>query len=78
MLFASGDKVIKIEHSNVECKVLVWRLGRRINGKWKWNFEHKEKAQSKGQIQKMVQKACCRSYGLGDHESNHVIEVWHN
>lgn len=40
-LFANGDKVIKIEHSNVESNVLVWRLGRRINGEWKWNFEHK-------------------------------------
>lgn len=78
MLFASGNRVVKIEHSSVESKVLVWRLGRRINGKWKWNFEHKEKLQSEGQIQKTVQKTCCRSYGLGDHEGNHVIEVWHN
>lgn len=44
-LFASGDKVIKVEHAGVESKILVWRLGRRIDGKWKWNFEHEEKVQ---------------------------------
>ncbi len=48
MLFTSGDRVIRIEHLNVEYKVLVWRLGRRTNGEWKWNFEHKEKVQYEG------------------------------
>jgi hypothetical protein len=34
-LFASGDKVIRVEHAGVESKILVWRLGRRIDGKWR-------------------------------------------
>jgi hypothetical protein len=42
-LFASGDKVIKVEHVGVESKILVWRLGKKIDGKWRWNFEREEK-----------------------------------
>jgi len=39
-LFVVGDKVVRVEHSGVESKVLVWRLGRKNDGKWIWNFEH--------------------------------------
>ncbi len=42
-LFASGDKVVKLEHIGIESKVFVWRLGRKVNREWKWNFEHEEK-----------------------------------
>jgi hypothetical protein len=42
-LFVVGDKVVIIEHLGVESKALKWRLGRDANGKWLWNFEHKEK-----------------------------------
>jgi hypothetical protein len=31
-LFAIGDKVVKIEHSRVKSKVLMWRLGRNVDG----------------------------------------------
>jgi hypothetical protein len=34
VLFIIGDKVVKIEHTIVEYKVLVWRLGRNSDGKW--------------------------------------------
>jgi len=40
VLFVVGDKVVRVEHSGVESKVLVWRLGRKNDGKWIWNFEH--------------------------------------
>jgi hypothetical protein len=43
VLFAIGDKIIRIEHSGAESKVLFWRLGKNINGKWFWNFEHDER-----------------------------------
>jgi hypothetical protein len=42
-LFANGDKVVKLEHIGIESKVLVWRLGRKVDRKWRWNFEHEEK-----------------------------------
>lgn len=42
-LFANGDKVVKLEHIGIEFKVLVWRLGRKVDREWRWNFEHKEK-----------------------------------
>jgi hypothetical protein len=32
MLFVVGDKVVRIEHSRVESKALVWRLGRNVDG----------------------------------------------
>jgi hypothetical protein len=31
-LLAVGDKMVKIEHSRVKSKALVWRLGRNVNG----------------------------------------------
>lgn len=43
VLFVVGDKVVRIEHYGVELKVLVWRLGRNVEGGWLWNFEHDEK-----------------------------------
>lgn len=43
VLCAIGDKVVKVEHAGVESKVLVWRLGRKNDGKWLCNFKHKEK-----------------------------------
>jgi hypothetical protein len=43
VLFTIGDKVVKVEHVGVEFKVLVWRLGRKNDGKWLCNFKHKEK-----------------------------------
>jgi hypothetical protein len=43
VLFAIGDKVVKVEHVGVEFKVLVWRLGRNKDGKRLCNFKHKEK-----------------------------------
>ncbi len=42
-LYASGNKVVKLEHTRIDSKVLVWRLGRKVDRKWKWNFEQKEK-----------------------------------
>jgi hypothetical protein len=30
-------------HSRVESKALVWKMGKDIDGKWLWNFEHDEK-----------------------------------
>jgi hypothetical protein len=44
-LFASGDKVIRVEHVDAKYKILVCKLGRRIDGQWRWNFEHEEKVQ---------------------------------
>jgi hypothetical protein len=41
VLFTIGDKVVKVEHIEVESKVLVWRLGRKNDGKWLHNFKHK-------------------------------------
>ncbi len=32
VLFVVGDKVVRIEHYGVESKVLVWRLGRNVEG----------------------------------------------
>jgi len=43
VLFTIGDKVVKVEHIEVESKFLVWRLGRKNDGKWLCNFKHKEK-----------------------------------
>jgi len=42
-LFDGGDKVVKIEHSRVESKALIWRLGINVNRVWLWNLEHEEK-----------------------------------
>jgi len=42
-LFVVHDKMVKIEHSRVKSKALVWRLGKDVNGRWLWNFEHEEK-----------------------------------
>ncbi len=42
-LFDVSDKVVKIEHSKIECNALVWRLGRNVNKRWLWNLEHEEK-----------------------------------
>ncbi len=41
-LFVVGDKMVRIEHSRVESKVVVCRLGRNVDGGWLWNFEHDE------------------------------------
>jgi hypothetical protein len=35
--------VVRIEHSKVESKALLSRLGKNIDGEWLWNFEHDEK-----------------------------------
>jgi len=43
VLFNSKDKVVRIEHVGVESKVLVWRLGKKSDKDWLWNFEHEEK-----------------------------------
>jgi hypothetical protein len=42
-LFANGDKVVKLEDIGIESKVLVWRLGRKVDREWRLNFEHEEK-----------------------------------
>jgi hypothetical protein len=34
-LFGSGDKVIRVEHVDAKYKILVCKLGRRIDGKWR-------------------------------------------
>jgi hypothetical protein len=31
MLFLVGDKVVRIEHSRVKSKVLMWRLGKDVD-----------------------------------------------
>lgn len=31
--FVIGDKVVKVEHTNVESRTLVWKLGRYSKGK---------------------------------------------
>jgi len=43
VLFTIGDKVVKVEHIKVEFKVLVWRLGKKNDGKWLHNFKHEER-----------------------------------
>jgi hypothetical protein len=35
--------VVRIEHSRVESKALVWKMGKDADGEWLWNFEHDEK-----------------------------------
>jgi hypothetical protein len=42
-LFDVGDKVVLVEHSNIESKGLVWRLGRNLEREWLWNFKHEKK-----------------------------------
>ncbi len=42
-LFDVGDKVVQVEHSNIEFKGLIWRLGRNLEGEWLWNFQHEKK-----------------------------------
>jgi hypothetical protein len=42
-LFDVGDNVVRVEHSNIESKALVWRLGRNLEGEWLWNFKHEKK-----------------------------------
>ncbi len=42
-LFTNGDKIVKLEHIGIESKILVWRLGRKVDREWRWNFEHEEK-----------------------------------
>jgi hypothetical protein len=44
-IFAIGDKMVRLEHSGVESKILMCRLGRNAKGGWLWNFEHHEKMQ---------------------------------
>jgi hypothetical protein len=39
VLFVVGDNVVGVEHFCVESKVSVWRLGKKNDGKWLWNFE---------------------------------------
>jgi hypothetical protein len=34
MLFSIDDKIVKIEHSRMESKALVWQLGRNFDGEW--------------------------------------------
>jgi hypothetical protein len=43
VLFVVEDKVVKVEHFGVESKVLMWRLGKKNDGEWLWNFEHEKK-----------------------------------
>jgi hypothetical protein len=43
VLFVAKDKVVKVEHTKAKSKVLVWRLGKKSDGEWLWNFEHEEK-----------------------------------
>jgi hypothetical protein len=38
-----GDKIIRVEHVGIESKVLVWKLGKDVDGEWQWNFEHEER-----------------------------------
>jgi hypothetical protein len=45
MLSFVADKIVKIEHSRMESKALVWQLGRNTDGEWLWNFEHDERIQ---------------------------------
>jgi len=42
-LFDVGDKVVRVERSNIESKTLVWRLERNFEGEWLWNFKHEKK-----------------------------------
>jgi hypothetical protein len=32
LLFVVGDKVVRIEHSRVKSKALMWRVGRNVDG----------------------------------------------
>ncbi len=45
MLFVAKDKVVKVEHTRAKSKVFMWRLGKKSDGEWRWNFEHEEKMQ---------------------------------
>ncbi len=42
-LFTISDKMVRIEHSRVESRALVWKMGKDTDGEWLWNFEHDEK-----------------------------------
>jgi hypothetical protein len=44
-LFIVGNKVVRVEHVGIKSKAFVWRLGRSLDGKWLWNFEHDDKVQ---------------------------------
>jgi hypothetical protein len=35
--------MVRIEHSRVESRALVWKMGKDTDGEWLWNFEHDEK-----------------------------------
>jgi len=48
VLFVVGDKVVRVKHSSIESKVLVWRLGRKNDGEWIWNFEHEKRMHYEG------------------------------
>jgi hypothetical protein len=69
-LFVVGDKVVKIEHSGVESKVLMWRLGRYANGRWLWNFEHEER------IQYESHQLLIRSYIVINDDPNQTLELY--
>jgi hypothetical protein len=43
VLFVVKDKVVRVEHFGVESKVFVWRLGKKNDGEWIWNFEHEKR-----------------------------------
>jgi hypothetical protein len=42
-LFVARDKVLWVEHTLEEFRILVWRLGKDFEGEWMWNFKHKDK-----------------------------------
>lgn len=70
VLFGIGDKIIRIKHLGAESKVLVWRLGRNINGKWFWNFEHDEK------IQYESHQLFARSYVIINDDPDQEFELY--
>jgi len=44
-LFIVGNKVVRVEHVGIKSKALVRRLGKCLDGRWLWNFEHDDKVQ---------------------------------
>jgi hypothetical protein len=68
--FVVGDKIVRIEHSRTESKALVWRLGRNIDGKWLWNFEHGER------IQYEFHQLFVGSYVIINDDPNQELELY--
>jgi len=40
--YSLQDKVLWVQHTWEESRILIWRLAKDFEGEWMWNFEHED------------------------------------